>query len=94
MSLSDDRQADIVDAFNTTSRCLGDAFGIKSVYFGTMVGRLCPSGLQLGGTNACGARAAFWTCVCQFLMILFLQEFVVGMATLILRLSISHFCVT
>ena len=60
VSLYDDRQAHIVDAFNTTSRCLGDVLGFKSIYFGTMVGRLCPSGLQLGWANACGARAAFW----------------------------------
>ena len=29
MSLSDDKQADIVDAFNTTSRYLGDILNIN-----------------------------------------------------------------
>ena len=33
MSLSDDKQADIIDAFNTTSRYLGDILNINNVYF-------------------------------------------------------------
>ena len=34
MSLSDDKQADIIDAFNTTSRYLDDILKIKNDYFG------------------------------------------------------------
>ena len=37
MSLSDDKQADIIDAFNTTSRYLDDILIINNVYFDTMV---------------------------------------------------------
>ena len=33
MSLSDDKQADIIDAFNTTLRYLDDILNIKNVYF-------------------------------------------------------------
>ena len=33
MSLSYDKQADIIDAFNTASRCLGDILNINNVYF-------------------------------------------------------------
>ena len=33
MSLSDDEQADIIDAFNTTSRYLDDILNINNVYF-------------------------------------------------------------
>ena len=33
VSLSDDKQADVIDAFNTTSRHLGDILNINSVYF-------------------------------------------------------------
>ena len=33
MSLSDDKQADIIDAFNTTSRYLDDILNINNVYF-------------------------------------------------------------
>ena len=37
MSLSDEKQADIFDAFNTTSRYFDDIFNINNVYFDTMV---------------------------------------------------------
>ena len=37
MSLSDDKQADLIDAFNTTSRYLDDILNINNVYFDTMV---------------------------------------------------------
>ena len=33
MSLSDDKQADIIDAFNITSRHLDDILNINNVYF-------------------------------------------------------------
>ena len=33
MSLSGDKQADVIDAFNTTSRYLDDIFNINHVYF-------------------------------------------------------------
>ena len=33
MSLSDDKQADDIDAFNTTSRYLDDILNINNVYF-------------------------------------------------------------
>ena len=32
MSLSDDKQADVIDAFNTTSRYLDDILNINNVY--------------------------------------------------------------
>ena len=35
--LSDDKQADVIDAFNTTSRYLDDILNIKNVYFDNMV---------------------------------------------------------
>ena len=37
MSLSDDKQADFIDAFNTTSRYLDDILNINNVYFDNMV---------------------------------------------------------
>ena len=45
VSLSDDKQADIIDAFNTTSRCLDDILNINNVYFDTMVSQICHSEL-------------------------------------------------
>ena len=37
ISLSDDKQADVIDAFNTTSRYLDDILNINNVYFDNMV---------------------------------------------------------
>ena len=42
MSLSDDKQADIIDAFNTTSRYLDDILNIDNVYFDNMVSQMYP----------------------------------------------------
>ena len=59
VSPSDDRQADVVDAFNTASRYLDNVLGINNVCFDGVVGQVCPSGLRLGGANASDAEAAF-----------------------------------
>ena len=59
MSLSDDKQADVIDAFNTTSRYLGDILGVDNVYFGSVVSQVYPLGLQLSGACASDAEAAF-----------------------------------
>ena len=47
LSLSDDKQADVIDAFNTTSRYLDDILNINTVYFDNMVSQIYPSELQL-----------------------------------------------
>ena len=51
MSLSDDKQADIIDAFSTTSRNLFDISNINNVYFETMVSQKYPSEVQLNEAN-------------------------------------------
>ena len=40
MSLSGDKQADVIDAFNTTSRYLDDILNINNVYFDNMVSQI------------------------------------------------------
>ena len=42
MSLSDDKQADIIDAFITAFRYLGDILNTYNVYFDNMVSRIYP----------------------------------------------------
>ena len=59
ISLSDDKQADVIDAFNTTSRYLDDILNIDNVYFDNMVSRIYPSELQLNKANASDTEAAF-----------------------------------
>ena len=51
MSLSDDKQADVIDAFNTTSRYLDDILNINNVYFDNMISQIYPSELQLNKAN-------------------------------------------
>ena len=59
MSLSDDKQADVIDAFNTTSRYLDDILNINYVYFDNMVSQLYPSELQLNKASISDTEAAF-----------------------------------
>ena len=59
MSLSDDKQADVIDAFNTTSRYLDDILNINYVYFDNMVSQTYPSDLQLHKVNTSDTEAAF-----------------------------------
>ena len=59
MSLSDDKHADVIDAFNTTSRYLDDILNINNVYFDNMVSQICPSELQLNKGNTSEYEAAF-----------------------------------
>ena len=59
MSLSDDKQDDIIDAFNTTSRYLDDMLNINNVYFDTLVSQKYPSELQLNKTNTSITKVAF-----------------------------------
>ena len=47
MSLSDNKQVDIIDAFNSTSRYLDDILKINNIYFENMVSQIYSSELQL-----------------------------------------------
>ena len=57
MSLSDDKQADVIDAIKTTSRYLDHILNINNVYLDNMVSQIYPSELQLN--NASDTEAAF-----------------------------------
>ena len=59
LSLSDDKQADIIDAFNTTSRYLDEILNINNVYFDNRVSQIYPSELKLNKANTSKTKAAF-----------------------------------
>ena len=59
ISLSDDKQADIFDAFNTTSRYLDDILNIDNIYFDDMVSQIFTPELQLNKANTSDSKAAF-----------------------------------
>ena len=51
-SLSRENQADIIEAFNSTSRYLDDLLNIYNIYFDQMVDRIYPTELQLNRANS------------------------------------------
>ena len=59
LSLSDNNQADIIEAFNYTSRYLDDLLNIDNPYFEQMVGQIYPAELQLNKTNSSDTEAPF-----------------------------------
>ena len=52
LSLSDNNQTDIIEAFNSTSRYLDDLLNIDNPYFEQMVGHIYPTELQLNKANS------------------------------------------
>ena len=59
MSLSDDKQTDVIDAFNTTSRYLDDILNIINVYFDNMINQRYALELQPNKANTSDTEAAF-----------------------------------
>ena len=60
LSLSDDNQADIIEAFNSTSRYLDDLLDIDNPYFEQMVGQIYPTELQLNKANSSDTETPFF----------------------------------
>ena len=58
-SLSDVKQADIIEAFKSTSRYLDDLLNIDNPYFEGMVNRIYPPELQLNKANTSDTEAPF-----------------------------------
>ena len=59
LSLSEDNQSGVIEAFNSTSRYLDDLLDIDNNFFDTMVNRIYPSELQLNKANVSDAEASF-----------------------------------
>ena len=59
LSLSDNNQADIIEAFNSTTRYLDDLLNIVNLYFEQMVGQIYPTELQLNKANSSDTEALF-----------------------------------
>ena len=58
-SLSDVKQAEIIEAFKSTSRYLDDLLNIDSPYLEGMVSRIYPPELQLNKGNTSDTEAPF-----------------------------------
>ena len=59
LSLSEDNQSGVIEAFNSTSRYLDDLLNIDNNFFDSMVSRIYPSELQLNKANVSDAEASF-----------------------------------
>ena len=59
LSLSDNNQTNIIEAFNSTSRYLDDLLDIADPYFDLMVGQIYPTELKFNKANASDTEAPF-----------------------------------
>ena len=59
LSLSEDNQSDVIEAFSSTSRYLDDLLNIDNNFFESMVNRIYPSELQLNKANVSDTEASF-----------------------------------
>ena len=59
LSLSDNNQTDIMEAFNTTYIYLDDILNIDNPFFEQMVGQIYPTALQLNKANSPDTEALF-----------------------------------
>ena len=59
LSLSEDNQSGVIEAFNSTFRYLDDLLNIDNNFFDIMVKRIYPSELQLNKANVSDAEALF-----------------------------------
>ena len=62
LSLSYNNQADVVEAFFSTSRYLDDLLNIYNVYFEQIVSQIYRTELQLDKAYSADSKAPFWTC--------------------------------
>ena len=61
LSLSDNTQSDVIEAFNSTSRYLDSLLNIDNLYLAKMVSQIYPTELQLNKAVPSDTEASFWT---------------------------------
>ena len=59
LSLSDDNQSEVIEAFISTSRYPDDLLNIDNTFFDSMVNHIYPSELQLNKANVSNTEASF-----------------------------------
>ena len=83
-SLSDVKQAEIIEAFKSPSRYPDDLLNIDNPYFEGMVNRIYPPELQLTKLIPLIPKPHFWICIYLFQTDLFHLKFMINAMTLIL----------
>ena len=89
--LSDNKQADIINALNTTSIFVDDILNINNVYFDNRVSQTFPLELQLNKTKTSDTKAAFSDLHMSIFNDFFLPKCMINVTNLVLKFSISHF---
>ena len=82
--LSSDNQADVIKAFNSTSRYLDDLLNIDNPYFEGMVNQFIHLNCNLIKLILQIPMPPFWIYICLFLTALFHPKFMINVMTLIL----------
>ena len=83
-TLSDVKQAEIIEAFKSTSRYLDDLLNIDNPYFEGMVNRIYPPELQLNKANTSDTEAPFLDLHLSILNGFVSYKFMISAMTLIL----------
>ena len=91
MSLSDDKQAVIIDAFNTTTRYLDDILNMYNVYFDNMVSQIYPTELQLNKANTSDTEATVLELHLSISNDIVSSKFMINVTILILKLSMFRY---
>ena len=82
--LSNDNQADVIKAFNSTTRYLDNLLNINNPYFEGMVNQIYPPELQLNKANTSDTEAPFLDLNLSIVTALFPPKFMINVMTLIL----------
>ena len=86
LSLSEDNQSDVIEAFNSISRYLDDLLSIYNNFIDIMVNRFYPSKLQLNKANVSDTGPHFRIYSYIYRMVLSRLKFMINEMTLILIL--------
>ena len=84
LSLSDDNQSEVIEAFSSTSRYLDDLWYTDNDFFHSMVNHIYPSELQINKANVSDTRPHFWIYIYLYQMVLLRLKFMINEMTLIL----------
>ena len=86
LSLSEDNQYDVIEAFSSTSRYLDHLLNIDNDFFDSTVNRIYPSELQLKRSTCQIPRPKFWIYIYPYRMVLLRLKFMIKEMILILIL--------
>ena len=66
MSLSEEKQSEVIEAFSSTSIYLDDLLNIVNKYFDGLISQIYLSELQLNKQIPLKLNSRFWICICLF----------------------------